>query len=296
MAAQFHIVKAGYWPEANTTLCGLPWPSASAVFSSNDTLVFKARAADQLCADCWTDWQPQNADAAAKAAAMDADRAVDETRRCELTGCRETATAVCAPAGVGDGVIAGEALLLLCAAHSDEARYIRCRRREYGGYEAASALAPGLVHITDVESWAIRCGKAREDFYFEQSVHSDNADAIERHRAAGELCAECDSALDGGYTPEFTEALIRTRDAENAERNKVICAECGNRFAGDAYGRGCICPKPQMTIRRCRACGRTGRTLTPAGMCAYARLKCNRLAQERKAREALADTAAFPGE
>ena len=55
------------------------------------------------------------------------------------------------------------------------------------------------------------------------------------------LCAECDSAVNGGYTPEFTEALIRMRDAENAARNRIVCAECGNRFAGDAYGRGCIC-------------------------------------------------------
>lgn len=63
------------------------------------------------------------------------------------------------------------------------------------------------------------------------------------------LCAKClaltpggREALDGGSdAPEFTEALIRMRDAENAERNRIICAECGNRFDGDAYGRGCIC-------------------------------------------------------
>ena len=73
---QFHIVKAGYWPEANHTLCGLPWPAHQAIYSSNDTLVFKAHEADELCADCWTDWQPQNAGAvAAKQAALDADSA-----------------------------------------------------------------------------------------------------------------------------------------------------------------------------------------------------------------------------
>ena len=135
----FHIVKAGYTPEAKATLCGLAYPAHQAIFSSNDVVVMRAHGNGELCADCWTDWQPQNAGAvAAKAAAMDAD-----------------------------------------------------------------------------------------------------------------------SALDGGSdTPEFTEALIRMRDAENAERNKTICPECGNRFAGDAYGRGCICPKPQMTIRRysCAEC------------------------------------------